>query len=724
MSAITPDDRVEPTEVPGEEAEFTRLKADVLAGHRQRSKWRTEARRAFNFVASRQWSEEDKMLLAEQKRPAVTFNRTEPVIKAVCGLEVNNRQDIVYLPREQGDVGIDETLTSCVKWVRDENNGPDEESLAFRDNAICGEGWTETRMDNDNGTACPIEEERIDPLEMGVNAGVYRANHSQARLIYRVRDIDSEDARALLGTEYSADVLHADWMEDMTVPEDGGVGFKKDYPTKTRDGVNADGRRFKCRVVQVQWWERETINLVAMQGSSELQELNAEDFAKFQERADAMGIVYDHEPTKKKVYYEAFLGKSLVGKRKLEMGMFQFQCMTGEYDREEKCFYALLRAMFDPQMWANKFLSQTMNILNSNAKGGLIAEKGVFDNQRKAEKDWSDPTKIVFVKDGKLDRLRDRNAPPMPQGLDQLMMFAVNSLRDVSGINLELLGQADREQAASLEMQRRQAAITILATLFDSKRKYSKRQGKLLLHFVWLLPDDTLVRVLSKGQYRYVPLIKNKDVEAYDIIVDEAPTSPNQKQYIWATTLDLLGKGIQLPPATIGVLLEYSPYPESVVKEIRESMGLGDEMPPEQMKQKLAQAEQALHVMEEELKKAMEAAKEAEDESEFKHMQAEVANLKTVIDAYKAQTDRLSAEWSAKHDAAGLAVDVATTPGPLDGAEGAEAAPAAPQSNNEIAEVKAQVAELATAMQQLIAHLQGSPPQQPAAPMQEAPVAE
>lgn len=650
MSAITAEDLGSKAETEtGEDAdtaEFMKLKRMVKEGHAARSDWRTEAARAFDFVAGHQWSEDDQRILDEQGRPAVTFNRSAPIIKAVCGLEVNNRQGVIYLPRKEGDGGADEARTSAAKWAREECNAEDEESEAFRDAAICGEGWVETSMTYDEEVEGKIMEERIDPLEMGTNKGACKSNYNDARMIYRVRDMDKDDAMSLLDADYPnllPEAVDARWMQIESTPSDGGEGNKNDYPGTTRSGVTGMGGGLrKVRMVMVQWWERENVNLVGQANGNEVEEMTDEEFAKYQQRAQLAGVTFQHTTVTKKCYYEAFLGaEQILGKRKLPMPTFRFRCITGERDRKKKMFYGMLRDMFDPQMWANKWLSQTMHIMNTNAKGGIMAETDAFVNVRKAEKDWADNRKIVWVKPGGISggKIKERTPPPLPQGLGELMTFAIGSLRDVTGVNLELLGQADREQAASLEMQRRQSAMTILATLFDSLRRFRKAQGRLLLHFIGFLPDGTLIRIFDKDKYKYIPLVKDSaDLSKYDVIVDQAPSSPNQKEAVWVFITQLLQSGIQLSPPTIVKLLKYSPLPETVVAEIAESMGLGEQMPPEMLKEKLEQAEDALKVMEQELTKAMEEAKNAEDEHNIELMKLE-------IEEYKAETQRLAAQW-------------------------------------------------------------------------------
>jgi hypothetical protein len=668
MSAIENQDRTLQSEVDGGDdpllGEFQRIKKDIIGAERERGKWRTYARECYNFVDGHQWSAEDQKLLDDQHRPAVVFNRTRPLVKAVCGLEVNNRQSIVYLPRQLGQTGVNEMITATGKWIRDECCAEDEESEAFRDLVIAGEGWTETRMDFDEDPLGKIVKERVSSLEIGVNKGASRANYADARMIYRIREMDAEDVRALLSLPDSIDdaALDATWLDSDITPADGGTSPKRDYPKETRSGVRekSSGPRKMVKIIQCQYWKREPVHIVATAQDEQPQKMNDQDFEKFQARAEAMNqaadadetgqtqkVEYSHAQSTQKVFYECFIGVRILDSRPIKMGMFQFSCMTGERDTKRKFFVGMVGDMLDPQRWSNKFLAQTMNIMNSNAKGGIIAETDAFVNQKKATQDWSDPTKIIWAKPGSIakNKIKDRVPIPLPSGLDQLMMFAISSIRDVTGINLELLGQADREQAASLEQQRRQSAMTILATIFDNLRKYRKRDGKLLLHFIWLLPDYTLVRVIEQGQYQYIPLIKQGlELEKFDIIIDQAPSSPDQKQYIWGITAQILQMNI-LPAPAIIELLKYSPYPESVVQEIRKALGL-DGPTADQLQTKLQQAEQALQVLEQKLQEVSQKASSAESDKE-------IEQLNVQIDAYRAETERLKAQWDARIKMAG-----------------------------------------------------------------------
>lgn len=105
---------------PSEEAILANARADWRIAFAHWSEWREQAKEDFAFVAGDQWEDEDKRKLSEEDRPAVVFNRVGPVIDAVVGQEVTNRQEIRYIPRAVGDATVNEALTAAAKYFRDQ----------------------------------------------------------------------------------------------------------------------------------------------------------------------------------------------------------------------------------------------------------------------------------------------------------------------------------------------------------------------------------------------------------------------------------------------------------------------------------------------------------------------------------------------------------------------------------------------------------------------------
>src|SRR5690606_30138900 len=232
------------------------------------------------------------------------------------------------------------------------------------------------------------------------------------------------------------------------------------------------------------------------------------------------------------------------------------------------------RTMKDPQRWGNKFFSTILHQIATSGKG-IMAEKDAFENWRNVEEDFARADKILKVKPGAISGNKIMPKPPaaFPAGLPDMLQFAISSIRDVSGVNLELLGMAEREQAGVLEFQRKQAGLTILATLFDSLRRYRKEQGRVLLHFIReYISDGRLIRIAGEGAEQYVPLVKEPGTFRYDVIVDDAPTSPNQKEQVWGIIQAMMPMLMKQPlPTQIWVeLLKYSPLPESLAAKIGE----------------------------------------------------------------------------------------------------------------------------------------------------------
>lgn len=597
-------------------SDLTDLAKERLTKSRNHSHdWRKEAVDCFNFRAGDQWSQDDRAMMEEELRPPITFNRIGPVIDVVSGHEVANRQEIRYFPRSNEDSQVNELLTATVAWVDDECEAEDEISDSFSDMLTCGMGWTETRMSYDEDPDGKIHSaERVPPLEMYWDAAAKKRNLSDARYKMRMKWMPKEEVEQRWPK--SKDIDPSEGVIDDT--DQFGEAHDSSPPFYEDESISEWWRPHEkmYRVMQYQYWERETIYRIGDPDSGQLVELSEKKYNRIKDRIPNLKVIRQL----KKVYYQSFIiGVTELETKPLSCNNFTLRAMCGKRDTIKNVWYGIVRGMLDPQRWSNKFMSNIQDIVSSNRQGGAFVEEGALVDPRRAEEDWNRADALIQVRDGALsqNKILERNPAAYPQGLDRLLQFSITSIPDVTGVNLELMGLADRTQANVLEMTRKRAGMTILSSLFDALRRYNKERGKVVLHYIQnYISDGRLIRILGKdGDPQYIPLMRQPDTAKYDVIVDEAPNSVNKKDETFGMLTQIIPflskMGVPIPPE----VLDYVPLPTSLAEKWKEQLQPSKE-----------QQEQ------EKIQKRQETAKASKDES--------VAMLNTV----KAQKEMQSSD--------------------------------------------------------------------------------
>ncbi len=635
------------------------------------AKWRRESRESYGFAAAHQWEQDDLMKMIEEERPSITFDRIGVFLDAVSGMEINNRQEIKYLPVEEGDIAVNETLTNAAKYYENACGAPDEDSEAVRDALICGIGVTEMLMDYEKNPDGMIDTIRRDPLMTWYDPRATRRNLDDAQFIFYGQWVDEEEARKRWPDGNFSGVM----PQNIPLTTDRAFLYSPDDEVVDFEGEH-EGQVF---ILHYQCFKRG--HQYKMIDPETGETVNLANEKQFQAASKMFQEVYGREPREKKdyvklpkrTYYRAFVsGEDILEQMELPVDSFTFNFITYKRDRLERAWYGMVRTMKDPQRFANKWLSNITHIINSNAKGGAYAEENAFKDPRKAEEDWANPAPLILLKEGGINKIKERAAANYPAGLERLLMFGVDSMPFVTGLNLEILGLADRQQAGVVENQRRQSAFGILAPLFAAIREYRKNRGRLMLQMIQkFIPQGTLIKVVGSAGERWVPLLK--DSLTYDVVVDQAPDSPDYKTKVWEAMGQIIPPmmkaGYPIPPE----ILKYSPLPADLAEKwtqwIKESGWMTPEhrAQMEKMQQTLQQlAKENMGLKEQNLTlkvdKSIEAMqlqakiKDGEERNQVKIYQTDRENIErrieSIIEASKAMMEaklqQNQAELSAK----------------------------------------------------------------------------
>lgn len=554
--------------------------------------WKKEARENYDFVAGHQWSKVEEEELKDKKRLPVVMNRMGPYIDAVIGYQVNNRKEIRYLPRENSDMAAAELLSETVRWADDLCDAEDETSDAFSDLVITGMGWTETRMDY---TIDPegrlITAERIDPLEMFWDINASKRNLTDSNYIGRARKMPVSEAEKRWPNLKNITPTFADETDDHKEPHDATNAWKYE------GHENRDSQEKSYLILQCQYYEDEKVYIVADPESSKPVTLSKEKFDVIKDYLDQNQIRY--VPSTKRKYYQCWTTGDTVleeGEAPSQEG-FTLKAICAKRDRNKRTWYGTARPLKDPQRFSNKFFSDFIYILATNRKGGAFVEEAALADKRKAEEDWADPSSLIMLNTGGLQRIREREPAQIPTGVDRLLQYAIQAVPEVSGMSPELLGMTDRDQPGIIEESRKQAGLTLLAPLFDSLKRHLRERGRVIMDLIIKhMNDGRMIRISKEGQQMNVPLILPETAK-YDIIVDEVSTSPNQRNEVLNVMSNLLPMllkaGIPIPPD----LIDYLPLPVTLTTKWKEMLQPKEQEPDPKIQMEMAklqmQAQQA-----------------------------------------------------------------------------------------------------------------------------------
>ncbi len=565
-----------------------KMVTDAVRGAKSlRGRWLKNAHEGDNFFAGHQWNEEDEEYLRSQGRPAVTFNRILKTLMLVVGVEINHRQDPLAIARNPympGQKELAELTTTYMRWVLDNCEGDEERTMAFLDLLKRGMGWEELSLAYDVNPDGEILLTRVDGLEMWWDPAAKSQNLKDARWVARRRFMPYEEIVMLFGEDKAADVRDAADQDPDEEPElvvnvspiGYAPGNSKQFPSGKHPGPYI--------VSQFQWWQwekyyraldPETIDPNNPE-AAKIVNIPADQWARFQKLSAAHGHPNPIGHTaQRRAYWQTFTsGDVELDSMKLPVNDFTLMCMTGLRDEKNHVFFGMVRPMKDPQEWANKFFSQTMDLLNRSRKNALLLRKGAADDVRKFEKDINSSGAVALMNDTSEAAVRELTSTQMPAALPYLLEHSLAAIPDVSGINVELLGQSQGDQPGITTQYRQTQGLTVMAPFFNAERRLRLKESRLLIEYGRrYIADGRLMILGGSATAPAIPLFREQIATDYNLVLDENPRNPNMKMAMWTELIPVLQIAIKAGLfGLIAKIFDYAPYPESIITEIQKEL--------------------------------------------------------------------------------------------------------------------------------------------------------
>jgi len=451
-------------------------------GHKQ---FLAKAKRCFDFWNGEQWDAFDKAKRDRERRPALTFNMVESLVRSMVGVQRALRNDVRFVPT--ASAGMEDARVRDALWMHIQNQNKFEflEMDVFTKGLIFSRAYYDIRMSYEHSFQgnVAITSPRSQDVILDPSADAYDSD-SWPRVITR-RWISNNDVSDLYGKDIAESVrgniapAYFDFEDTFMAQQMGQLSYFAagvDGPIDSRTiraHLLLDHQYFITRMRDVfvdvetgdfkevpEGWDRERVGRV-------LENTPGINVAKRRVRAIQWDVMvddvvahtslspYDHFTTVP--YFPSWIDGVARG---------------------------AVEGMLDPQMMYNKITSNEIEVVSSMANSGYKVKSGSLKNMTMEEMETrgAQPGAIFELADvGDLEKLQPNQ---VPQGYDRLSFKAEAMLGNISGMSRAGRGMAREDMSgnAILENQANQEINFAgwLANLHRSKQLVATRALELV----------------------------------------------------------------------------------------------------------------------------------------------------------------------------------------------------------------------------------------------------
>jgi hypothetical protein len=527
--------------------------------------------------------------MGRRKRALVNFNKVQSNVDAVVGFMAQNRRQAKFIARvnaNQGQQLYSKNMNALYSFHRENTHSDQLETDQDADMMTCGYGAIETDLSYimGNATTDPngeIVKLKIDPMRVGWDPNARAKNLLDARWVYYFEDFDLKEALDLFQGSKESD------FELVAESETGDTGYVFNPwgglydKIKMLDSVEwAAKEQEMVRVYNHQWFEYETfyradnplydaqtpedalfimakLDVIKSQVKDQYPDgIQTGDLFDFDPKAQE--ITFD-EPTKRalvrefgdlinpvgfkrKCYYTAVLsGDHVFAKFKsISQQGFSIKFKTGVFNETGKFWIGMINSMMEPQKYYNKAVTEFIFTVASMSKGGVLVEESAVEDIADFESKWAKTDAVIQVSDGAIanNRILQKAQAALPNGIDTIIQLSDAALAS-AGVDPSFLGQMEtQDQSGILYKRRIRQVISKMARYFDSITLYQKEDARLHADLipVWVQNNNgKWVHITGElGADEFVQITEDMIAAEYDVSIQEAPQTPEDKQEIAA----------------------------------------------------------------------------------------------------------------------------------------------------------------------------------------------
>jgi len=535
-----------------------------------------KAKRCEDFFAGLQWDPQDKELLAQQKRPALTVNKILPTLANIIGEQIFNRTEISFRPRRAGATeDTAEALTRIFMQISDNNQLPWTRTDIYTDALIGSRGFFDCRLAYSDSLQGDVSITQLNPKNVLIDSDASSYDPDEWNDVTVTKWLSLDEIEMTYGKKWrkrlenQSSEMHpyaydeSDWERDQ-------FGAP---PSETLHSMDPSSQPILrvVRVLERQWKKLDTREHLVHLVTGEIREINedwsTEELAAFLESDPDYATIKRTSP---RIRWTVCAGREVLHDDWSPYKHFTVVPFF-PYFRRGRTIGAV-ENLLGPQELLNKVLSQELHVVNTTANSGWIVKTGSLQNMSAAELEARGAmTGLVMEMEEVADAVKIQ-PNQVPTGLERISYKAEEHLKTIALVPDAQTGFAREDVSAKALKANQVKASANYAVVQDNLNRTDHFLARCMLDIVqtyyteerlMFITTDPLRTKTEEYKVNEVSpegeITKDLTLGEYDIVVTNQPERDTLEDSTFAQAAEMRKElGVNIPDS---VLIQASRIP-------------------------------------------------------------------------------------------------------------------------------------------------------------------